>query len=191
MTRGRTFNRRQRLKVWLEPRLIKLRRWWGKSLEQPRQPLKGVVTFASRLRIKHTKANGEVVDHGVVSEKMFTTAAVNYMVDSFQDSTTYPLDDFKFHGSGTGVGAEAVGDTILGTEVESRATGTQIEGASANIYKSVGEVTYTGTHAITEHGLFSASTGATLLDRSVFSAINVVASDKIEFTYELTCTAGG
>lgn len=184
MVRGRTFNRWQRLKVWLEPRLIRLRRQGVETLE-------GTLVLKSRLYAKLIKADGEVVDYGLVAEKLVTTVGVNYMVDSFQDSATYPLDDFKYHDSGTGAGAEATGDTALGAAVESRATGSLTEGASANIFKTVGTVTYTGTHAITEHGVFSAASGGTLWDRSIFSAINVVATDQIEFTYELTCTAGG
>jgi hypothetical protein len=55
-------------------------------------------------------------------------------------------------------------------------------------------ITYDGTGgAITEHGLFSQTRagGGTLMDRSKFAAINVVATDSIQFTYELTLTAGG
>jgi hypothetical protein len=69
---------------------------------------------------------------------------------------------------GTGAVAENVTDTALGTQVETRATGTQVEGASANIYRTVATITATASRAITEHGVFSASTGGTLLDRSVF-----------------------
>jgi len=43
---------------------------------------------------------------------------------------------------------------------------------------------------VTEHGLFNASSAGTLMDRTVFSAINVVNGDSIQFTYELTATAG-
>jgi hypothetical protein len=48
------------------------------------------------------------------------------------------------------------------------------------------------TLAITEHGLFSAASGTDeLMDRTLFSAINVVSGDTITPTYNLTCTAGG
>ena len=127
---------------------------------------------------------------GVIARKKVTDAFVAYLVDSLQNSTTSPMDVFKYHDSGTGVGAENKTDTALGTPcAESRDTGTQIEGATANIFKSVATHTYAGTFAITEHGLFSASSAGTLMDRSVFAAINVVNTDQIEFTYELTCTS--
>jgi len=147
------------------------------------------VTFKSKLYAKVIRANGKIEEIGLIAERMVTTAGVNALVDAFQ--ALFTLSDFKYHGSGTGAVAEAITDTALGLEAGTRATGSQIEGASANIYKTVGTITYTGTYAITEHGIFSAATTGTLWDRSVFSAINVVNGDSIQFTYELTCNAGG
>lgn len=120
---------------------------------------------------------------------MVTTAGVNFLCDAFQGLAT--LSNMKYHASGTGTNIEAITDVALQTEVESRVAGTQSEGASANIYSTVATLPYTGTRAITEHGLFSASSSVTLWDRSVFSAINVINGDSIQFTYELTLTAGG
>jgi hypothetical protein len=150
----------------------------------------GIPTYYGTLRIRHFQANGCVVDYGLVSARVVTTAFVNFVVDQLQTETSV-FGDFKYHDSGVGTTAEAVGDTdIETTDGESRATGTQAEGATANIYKSVGTIAYTTTKAITEHALFNASTGVTLMDRTVFSAINVGNGDSIEFTYELTLTAG-
>ena len=138
-------------------------------------------------RVTH---NGKTRDLGVICRKKVTDAFVAYLVDSLQDSTADPMYDFKYHDSGTGVGAENKTDTTLGTPcAEARDIGTQVEGASAWIFRTVGEHTYAGGFAITEHGVFSAAVAGTLMDRSVFAAINVVATDKIEFTYELTCTS--
>ena len=150
---------------------------------------KGELVFKTKLFAKHIKANGEVIDIGLISERVVTTVGVNALVDAFQN--LFVLNNFRYHGSGTGTTAEAVGDTALVTEVATRATGSQIEGASANIYRSVGTISYTAALAITEHGIFSAATVGTLWDRSVFSAINVANGDSIQFTYDLTCNAGG
>lgn len=141
------------------------------------------------LSAKVIRANGEVQDLGVISTKKVTTAFRDYVVDSLQNSTTSPLDTFKYHASGTDNTAEANTQTALIAEVETRATGTQIEGATANIFKTVATVTYTATRAIVEHGIFSASTSGTMMDRSVFSTINVDNNDSIEFTYEITFNA--
>ena len=71
-----------------------------------------------------------------------------------------------------------------------RVAGTQDNGTSKH-YKSVATIPFTSTLAITEHGLFSASTSGTLWDHSVFAAINVVSGDSIQFTYDLTINDGG
>jgi hypothetical protein len=134
-----------------------------------------------------------IVDLGCLAKRVVTTAFVNYLRDDLTNAAGgADISTFKYHASGTGTGAEAVGDTALGTEVtdNARTVGTQDNGTSKH-YKSVGTISYTGAHAITEHGLFSASTVGTLLDRSVFSAINVDTTVSIQFTYDLTISDGG
>lgn len=127
----------------------------------------------------------------VVVDRKITDAFVAYMVDSLQ-GTQGNWVNFKYHDSGTGTDAEAVGNTGLGTPWGgARSVGTQTEDGAANKYKSVATTTYTGSFAITEHGLFNQSAGGTLMDRSVFAAINVVNGNQIEWTYVLTVTAGG
>lgn len=152
--------------------------------------LTGIPTLSSELRARLFRADGSIVDYGVVSYRVVTTAFVNFMVDQMQTETS-EWGDFKFHDSGVGTTAAAITDTdIETTDGESRATGTQTEGG-ANIYESVGTISYTTTKAITEHGLFSQATGTTLLDRHVFAAINVVNGDSIQFTFDFTVSAGG
>ncbi len=135
-------------------------------------------------------ANGDVIDYGVVSVKKITTAFRDYIVDSLQDSTTYPLDAFKYHASGTTNTAESNTQTALENEVGSRYSGTQVEGTSSNIYKTVGEISYSNNYTIVEHGIFSAASGGTMMDRSVLSSsIGVSNGDSIEFTYQATFNA--
>lgn len=150
----------------------------------------GLLTAYAELEAVHIKANGEKVQYGVVSRRVVTNAFVAFVVDQLQTETSV-FGDFKFHDSGVGTTAEAAGDTAIETtDGESRATGTQTESAT-NAYRSVGTISYTTTKAITEHGLFNDASAGTLMDRSVFSAINVVNGDSIQFTYTLTLTAGG
>lgn len=152
----------------------------------------GKVEMQGSLSARVIRESGLIEDLGIICTRVVTTVFVNYLVDALQNSTTHPLDVFKYHDAGTGTTAEAVGDTAMETAWGgARVTGTQIEGASANIFKTVATITLDNTFAITEHGLFSAASAGTLKDRSVFSAINVSADDSIEFTYELTVTAGG
>jgi len=152
---------------------------------------KGWVRWQSNLSARLIRGDGTVIDYGVVCKRVVTDAFVAALVDTLQSSVA-SFSDFKYHDSGTGTNVEAAADTVLQTPCgEARDVGTQIEGATANIYKSVATNTYAGSFAITEHGLFNAAAAGTLMDRSVFSAITVASGDKIEFTYQLTCTAGG
>lgn len=158
-----------------------------------------IPTHYGTLSVSKVCADGTVIDFGVASMRVVTTAGVNYLVDALQNSVE--PENFKYHGYGTGTTAEAAGDTALVTELtteyatdSTRPTGSQTEGASANIYRSVATLSPDsgGTIAVTEHGLFSASSSGTLLDRSKFSAINLVAgSDSLQTTYDLTLSSGG
>jgi hypothetical protein len=147
-------------------------------------------------RCRHLREN-----FGVVSRRVVTTAGVNYLVDCLQN--LQEPENFKYHGIGTGTTAEAIGDTALVTELtteynpnSTRATGSLTEGASANIFRTVGTNTLdSGTPAITEHMLFTqaATGGGTGLDRSVFSAINLTGTngDGLQSTLDETLAAGG
>lgn len=142
---------------------------------------------------------GELTEFGLLSTRLVTDNGVAYIVDAFQNLVE--LENMKFHGFGTGTTNEAQADSALVTELttqyatdSTRPTGTTTEGASGNIYRTVATLSPDsgGTIAITEHGVFSASSAGTLLDRSKFAAINLVAgSDSLQTTYELTVSAGG
>lgn len=144
--------------------------------------------FVSELSAIHIKADGTRINKGVLSRRVVTNAGVQYLRDCF--TNTSEPENINWHDSGTGVGAENVTDTTITAAGPARVSGTQSTPAS-NQYRTVATVSYTSTLAITEHGLFSASTSGTLWDRSVFTAINVVNGDSIQFTYTLTINAGG
>lgn len=136
-----------------------------------------------------------VEDHGVVSRKVITTAGVNFLVDAFQNTTE--LETFKYHGLGTATTAEAIGQTALTTELttqytgDTRATGSTIEGASANIYRTVGTNTLDASAVVEEHGVFSAASAGTLWDRSLTGTQTLASGDSLQTTYDCTCSAGG
>lgn len=201
----------------LKPRLMKAQRaplawrvrnaarWsfvWGwlcNWLAQQFTNLTQIPTMTAQLAIRVRRANGEWVDYGVVSYRVVTDAAVAYMVDDLDSAAgSADVSNWQYHGAGTGTTAEDVTDTALETESttalnpdSTRATGTGSQ-PSANVYRSVGTLTFDASAAITEHGILTqaATGGGVLLDRSVFSAINVGSGDSIQFTYSLTLTAG-
>jgi hypothetical protein len=153
--------------------------------------------FYGRLWVKHFKADGSMVDYGLVSMRVVTTVGVNYIVDAFQNIVE--LEAMKYHAIGITNTAEAVGDTAMASELttqynpdNTRATGSTTEGATANIYRTVGTNTVDATVSIVEHGIFNqaATGGGTLLDRSIFATISMGSGDSLQTTYDLTFTAG-
>lgn len=133
---------------------------------------------------------------GLASTRVVTDVGVGYIVDSHQNSVE--LENMKYHGLGTGSTAEAAGDTALVTELTTeytgnvRATGSTTEGATANIFRSVGTNTLDETPgaALREHGIFSAASAGVLLDRTVYAAITLSSGDSLAATYDLTYTSG-
>lgn len=163
--------------------------WLGYHLGHLYSKVFGAPIMLGRLDAVVRRSDGSVVDYGCLGYRVVTTAFVSFLVDQLQTETSV-FGDFKYHDSGVGTTAENITDTAIETtDGESRATGTQTESA-VNAYRSVGTIAYTTTKAITEHGLFNDPTAGTLMDRTVFSAINVVSGDSIQYTYTLTVTAG-
>lgn len=156
----------------------------------------GIPTFFGDLSLKVIRADGRVMDLGLVSLRVVTDTGVARIVDALDNSVADA--DFNFHGLGTGSNAEAAGDTALQTELTTeytgnvRATGAESQPA-ANQMRNIGTNTLDETPgaALREHGLFSSSSGGTLLDRSVYAAITLVSGDALQSTYTLTFTSGG
>lgn len=169
--------------------------WVAAKIGMPIAGYTGLLGAVGELSAVHTKADGTLIDYGVLGRRVVTDAFVAFIVDQLQivdDSQTLGNEDtFGFHDSGEGNTAEDASDTdIETTDGESRVEGTYTEGATGNIFKTVATISYTSTKAIVEHGVFSRTTSGTLMDRTVFSAINVVNGDSIQFTYQLTLSAG-
>jgi hypothetical protein len=131
----------------------------------------------------------DIEDCGLVGTKLVTQAFVQHIIDTLQ-STDSTFADYKQHVCGTGAGAETnTDDDTTFTGISSTVAGTQVEGASANIYKSVATIT-PGAGTYQEHGIFNNATPSSgiLLDRTVHGSQVLGASDSIEYTYELTIT---
>ncbi len=181
------------------------------ALEERFPILVGMSSFAEKWAFveeacRHSLADAAFVEanrpkiedsYRLVEDRVVTDDFCEFIVDQLITDTS-AFGDFKFHHSGTGVGAEAAGDSGLGTpELDARTVGTQVED-SAKVYKSIATETFDGTAAITEHGLFNTAgaggppvTGGILMDRTKFAAINVETGNQIEWTFTMSFTSGG
>ena len=114
-----------------------------------------------------------------------------WMAGSLSGGIATPTN-MKYIGVGTGSTAATATDTALGGEVETRATGTQsvVTTTTTNdTYQCIGTVTMTAGRAITESGLFGASTSGTMMSRNVFSVINLNSTDTLAVTWKIPMTA--
>lgn len=95
----------------------------------------------------------------------------------------------NFVGIGTGAGTAAITDTALFTEVETRVAGTSTQQTTTvtnDTYQSVGTITATAARAVTNAGLFDASTAGNLFMKGDFSTINLSTGDSIQVTAKVS-----
>jgi len=134
---------------------------------------------------------GLIEDKGLVSDRVITDDFAKYYIDCLQGTET-GIADFKYHDSGTGLTAEDETDDklVIPTGI-ARVVGTQIEGANAKTYRTVGLITYDGVYDISEWGLFNAASAGIMMDRAVITPITTANNYKIQFTYDHVAVSGG
>ncbi len=93
---------------------------------------------------------------------------------------------FTYLGIGVGTATPAVGDTALGSEQGTRVDG--VLSSSTNTWQNTGTFPAgnpVATAAITEMGLFNASSSGTLGARGTFAAINKATADSFIGIYQI------
>lgn len=158
--------------------------------------------------------------HGLTTNDIVTIAGVTTDTQAnatwqitVNSSTTFTLIGSTAGGAAVVTAAtyqrtNGAGDTALVTDSGvARVAGTQTTPGSVNVYKSVATQSYVSSLAIVEWGILSAVSSGTLWDRRWFNTagapattavaalvaapINVLNGDSIQFSYSLTCNAGG
>ena len=125
--------------------------------------------------------NGKVVEE---IPNLVVTAGKGYVASRMKDASATAMSHMAI---GTGNTTAAAGQTTLVTEVA--------RGALTSTTVSTNTIAYvetfaagTGTGAIVEAGVFNASSGGTMLCRTVFTAgvVNKGASDEMTITWTIT-----
>ena len=125
------------------------------------------------------KVNGEVVQE---IPNLVVTAGKNYVASRIKDATATAMSHMAI---GTSSTAAAVGNTTLGSEAgRVSLTSTTVTNNEIAYVATFGPGT--GTGAIVEAGLLNASSGGTMLCRTVFSVVNKGASDSMTITWTVT-----
>lgn len=139
------------------------------------------IKLTGELRITVTNPEGNVKQE-VVVPNLVVTVGKNFIASRMKDATATAMTHMAI---GSGTVAAAVGDTTLGTELGRVALTSTTVTANAVAYVATFPAG-TGTGAVTEAGLFNASSAGTLLCRTVFSVINKGAADTLGITWTVT-----
>jgi hypothetical protein len=117
-------------------------------------------------------------------KNLVVTAGKNYLA-AWLAAASQAGYFMQYIGLGTGTTPAAAGDTALETPLATRVAGTVT--SSTNVWQNV--ATFgpgVDTGAVTEAGLFTASSSGTMFARQVFSVINKGAADSLEITWTVT-----
>jgi hypothetical protein len=137
-----------------------------------------------KVRIVKTNAQG-VTTHDFVVPNLVVTAGKNFIANSMIKTTTNSPAAMTHMGIGTGSSSPGASDTTLGTQTtRASLTGNTHSGNT---------ITYTATFpagsgdgAITEAGIFNASSGGTMLCRTTFPVVTKGSGDTIAVTWVVT-----
>ena len=136
-----------------------------------------------RLRVTKTNSLGEVTQEFEVPNLVVTTGK-NFIAGKIVATTNSPVA-MTHMGIGTGTATPVAGDTALGTQT-ARVT---LSSASASNNTVIFTATFpagTGDGALTEAGVFNASTGGTMLCRTTYPVVTKGAGDSIAITWIIT-----
>ncbi len=124
------------------------------------------------------------INDAVVQEvpNLVVTDGKEYVASRMKDTTKTAMSHMAI---GTGSTAAAAGDAALGSQASRNTlTSTTVSGAAVTYVAtfSAGE----GTGAITEAGLFNASSAGDMLCRTVFAVVNKGSSDSMTISWTVT-----
>jgi hypothetical protein len=143
--------------------------------------LHDTIKMTGDLKIVLTDENGQI-KHEQEVKNLVVTVGKNFIASRMKDTTDTAMSHMAI---GSGTTAAAVGDTALGTQL-GRVSLTSTTVTTNNVAYVATFPAGTGTGAVTEAGLFNASSGGTMLCRTVFSVINKGAADTLGITWTVT-----
>ena len=123
--------------------------------------------------------NGKIIQE---VDNLVVTAGKGYVASRMKDTAATAMSHMAI---GSGSTAAAASDTALGNQLGRVAlTSTTVSGAVVTYVASF--PAGTGTGAVTEAAILNASSGGTMLCRTVFSVVNKGAQDSMTVTWTVT-----
>lgn len=145
--------------------------------------------LAGQLDIVLKDKHGNIKDTRQI-KNLVVNAGLTYIVNRMKSDVSGGKAIMSHMAVGSGSTSASASQTDLGSILGSREAldSTTISGANALIYVASFEAG-DGTGAITEAGIFNASSGGDMLCRSVFSVVNKGANDSMNVTWTITLSA--
>ena len=128
--------------------------------------------------------DGNIKDERLI-ENLIVDTGLNFICDRMKDDETA----MTHMALGSGSTAAAAGDTTLGSQLGSREALDSSTVTNNQIVYVASFEAGDATGAVTEAGIFNASTGGTMLCRTVFSVVNKAADDTLTVNWTITLTA--
>ena len=139
------------------------------------------IKVTGELKLTLTRPDGHV-KHEVIIPNLVVTTGKNYIASRMKDASATAMSHMAI---GTGSTEAAAGNTALGSEA-GRVALTSTTVSNSDVAYVATFPAGTGTGAITEAGILNASSGGTLLCRTVFNVINKAAADTLGITWTVT-----
>lgn len=147
------------------------------------QTINETLKATGKVFVTVTGANGEVKQQFEVPNLVVTTGK-NHIAAKIAATTNSPAA-MTHMAIGTGSTAPAAGDTTLGTETGRVSLSGSVVSTNTITYTATFPAG-TGSGAITEAGIFNASTAGTMLCRTTFPTVTKQAGDSIAVTWVVT-----
>ena len=144
------------------------------------------VTASGVVQVLVTGADG-TVKHEQIIPNMVVTAGRNYIASRMKDTTDTAMSHMAV---GAGTTAAALGQTALVTEsARVSLTSTTVTDNAVAYVATFPAGTPASLTAITEAGIFNASSNGIMLCRTVFAAVNKDVGDTMSITWTVTVSS--
>ncbi len=145
--------------------------------------LKDNIKMTGELKLTLTNEKGDVTKEVIVPNTV-VTAGKGFIASRMKDATATAMSHMEL---GTGSTGAVVANTTLETVITSSRTALTSSTVTTNSVAYVATFgAGVGTGAVTEAGIFNASSAGTMLCRTTFSVINKAAADTLGITWTVT-----
>jgi hypothetical protein len=144
------------------------------------------IVATGTLKITVTAPDGSIKQEQEVKNLVVTTG-LGYIASRMKDATATAMSHMAI---GTGTSSALAANTTLGSESARVAlTSTTVTGPAVAYVATFPAGTPASLTAITEAGIFNASSSGTMLCRTVFSVVNKDVGDTMSITWTVTMAA--